>query len=125
VRILIVDDLEDNRELYATYFKLEGFEVDLAGDGREALRRVDVTKPDVIVMDLSMPILDGWEATRLLKTNPRTRAVPIVVLTAIHDEDQLARARAAGADVICKKPCLPKELGARVGEVTRRSNPPA
>lgn len=123
MRILIVDDLADNRELYATYFQLEGFDVDLAGDGEEALRRVDAMMPDIIVMDLSMPVLDGWEATRRLKTNPRTASIPVVVLTAIHEELELARARAAGANVICRKPCLPSELGARVGEALGSSNP--
>jgi two-component system, cell cycle response regulator DivK len=116
VRILIVDDLADNRELYATYFQLEGFDVDVAADGEEALRRVDAVMPDIIVMDLAMPMLDGWETTRRIKTNPRTRSIPIVILTAVHEELELARARAAGADVICRKPCLPSELGERIGE---------
>lgn len=115
-----MDDLADNRELYATYFELEGFDVDLASDGEEALRQVDAVMPDVIVMDLSMPNLDGWETTRRLKTNPRTCAIPIVILTAVHEELELARVRAAGADVICRKPCLPSELGDRIAEVVRR-----
>lgn len=116
MRILIVDDRADNRELYATYFQIEGFDVDLASDGEEALRKVDAVMPDVIVMDLSMPVLDGWETTRRLKSNPRTAPIPVVVLTAIHEELELARARAAGANVICRKPCLPTELGARIDE---------
>lgn len=123
MRILIVDDLADNRELYATYFQLEGFDVDLACDGEDALRKVDAVMPDVIVMDLSMPVLDGWEATRRLKANPRTGHIPIVVVTAIHEELELARAKAAGANVICRKPCLPSELGARVDEVTQPTQP--
>lgn len=120
MRILIVDDLADNRDLYETYFKLDGFEVDVASDGEEALRQVDAVMPDVIVMDLSMPKLDGWETTRRLKTNPRTRAIPIVILTAVHEELELARVRAAGADVICRKPCLPSELGERIDELLPR-----
>lgn len=120
MRILIVDDLVDNRELYAAYFELEGHVVDQAGDGHQALARVDANMPDVVVMDLSMPLLDGWEATRLIKTNPRTRAIPVVVVTAIHDAAELARARAAGADVICRKPCLPSELHHSVESVTSR-----
>ena len=120
MRILIVDDLADTCELYAEYFALEGHVVDQASDGYEALARVDAQMPDVVVMDLSMPNLDGWEATRLLKTNPRTRAIPVVVLTAVHDDGELDRARAAGADLICRKPCLPSELHARVARVTSR-----
>lgn len=115
-----MDDLADNRELYATYFKLDGFDVDVAEDGEEALARVDAVVPDVIVMDLAMPKVDGWEATRLFKTNPRTRSIPIVVLTGLQDELQLARARAAGADVICRKPCLPSELRERIEEALGR-----
>lgn len=120
MRILIVDDLADNRELYAAYFELEGHVVDQAGDGHEALARVAAQMPDVVVMDLSMPILDGWEATRRLKTNPRTRAIPVIVVTALHDDAELDRARCAGADVICRKPCLPSELRERVMKLTSR-----
>jgi two-component system, cell cycle response regulator DivK len=120
VRILIVDDLADNCELYATYFRLEGFDVDTAGDGEEALAKVDAAMPDIIVMDLSMPKLDGWETTRRLKSNPRTQGIPIVVLTGLHEELHLARARAAGADFVCLKPCLPSELGARIAETLQR-----
>jgi two-component system cell cycle response regulator DivK len=114
VRILIVDDLVDNRELYAAYFELEGHVVDQAGNGHEALACVDAAMPDVIVMDLSMPVMDGWEATRLIKSNPRTQMIPIVVLTGVDDDVLLDRVRAAGADSICKKPCLPSELRKRI-----------
>lgn len=121
MRILIVDDLVDNRELYAAYFELEGHVVDQACDGHDALRRVDAEMPDVVVMDLTMPNLDGWEATRLLKSNPRTRAIPIVILTAVDDDVALDRVRAAGADQVCRKPCLPSELRRRLDEVTLTS----
>jgi two-component system cell cycle response regulator DivK len=106
----VVDDLEDNRHLYATYFAYAGFRVAVAEDGEEALARVAKEKPDLIVMDLSMPRMDGWEATRLIKSNPRTKDIIVVVVTGHATTDDLHRARAAGADAICTKPCLPQDL---------------
>ena len=121
-RLLIVDDLADNRELYAAYFELAGFVVDQAVDGEDALAVVARQPPTIIVMDLSMPRLDGWEATRLIKTNPRTKRIPIVVLTALSDPDALQRARAAGADAVCTKPCLPNALLEKVERLLARDS---
>jgi two-component system cell cycle response regulator DivK len=109
-RILIVDDAEDNRDLYALYFRHSGFTVDEARDGEEALAMIAKDKPDVVIMDLAMPRLDGWEATRLIKSNPRTSGVIVIVVTGSSLEENLHRARAAGANEICTKPCLPRSL---------------
>jgi CheY-like chemotaxis protein len=114
VRVLIVDDLLDNRELYASYLELSGVDVEQARDGAEALAAVDTKTPDVIVMDLAMPRVDGWEATRRIKSNPRTKHVYVIILTARSEQDDLDRARLAGADEICMKPCLPSELLRRI-----------
>lgn len=108
--LLVVDDIEDNRDLYASYFEYAGFRVEQANDGEEALAKVAREKPDAIIMDLAMPRLDGWEATRLIKTNPRTKDVVVIVLTGHVTPDDLTRARAAGADEIRGKPCMPADM---------------
>ena len=108
--ILLVDDIEDNRDLYATYFTYAGYRVEQARDGDEALAKVAREKPHLIVMDLAMPILDGWEATRIVKSNPRTQDIIVIVLTGHTTPEDLARARAAGADEVCTKPCYPHDL---------------
>jgi CheY-like chemotaxis protein len=112
--VLIVDDFEDNREMYASYFEAMGYRVVQASDGEEALGIVTREPPDVVVMDLSMPRLDGWEATRLIKSNPRTQKIIVIVVTGFSGRDDLARARAAGANEVCTKPCTPKELLSKI-----------
>lgn len=124
-RILVVDDLEDNRELYAAYLEIAGFDVEKAIDGRDALDRVAVRAPDLVVMDLAMPRLDGWDATRLLKADPQTRDIPVLVLTAYVSEEDLQRARAAGADDVATKPMLPRELLGRVRTLLGEPESPA
>ena len=108
--VLVVDDVEDNRDLYATYFEHSGYRTAQASDGEQALALIAREAPDVVIMDLSMPTLDGWEATRLIKSNPRTRHVVVVVVTGNATEANMAAARSAGADDVCTKPCLPREL---------------
>jgi CheY-like chemotaxis protein len=112
--VLVVDDVEDNRELYATFFEFAGYRVDQASDGEDALSKIARDPPDVVLMDLSMPTLDGWEATRLIKSNPRTKEILVLVVTGFAMRNDLERARAAGADDVYTKPCLPKDLVARV-----------
>ena len=108
--VLVVDDIEDNRDLYATYFEHSGFRALEARDGEEALASIAQDMPDVVIMDLAMPSLDGWEATRLIKSNPRTAHVIVIVVTGTASNENLASARAAGANEVCTKPCLPREL---------------
>jgi two-component system cell cycle response regulator DivK len=115
--VLIVDDVEDNRDLYATYFAVAGFRVATANDGEEALGMITREAPDAVVMDLAMPNLDGWEATRLIKANPRTAAIVVVVVSGHAVGDAVRRARAAGADEVLAKPCYPDQLVARVCEL--------
>ena len=115
--VLVVDDLEDNRELYASYFTLEGFSVDHARDGREALAKIEKAKPDLVLMDLEMPGMDGLEATRRLKADPHTRGIVVIVLTGRLSPDDLRDAWAAGADDICPKPFLPEEMVGRIRRV--------
>src|SRR5262245_35527060 len=79
--ILLVDDFDDNREMYAEYLEYSGFRVTQASNGHEALARAFEQPPDLIVMDLSLPGMDGWEATRRLKADSRTKSIPVVALT--------------------------------------------
>lgn len=108
--VLIVDDFDDTRALYTDYFETCGFEVLGAGNGREALERCFAHRPDLVVMDLALPIVDGWEATRALKDDPRSREIPIVVLTGYASAGAKARARAAGCDAFLLKPSTPAEV---------------
>src|SRR5262245_60113367 len=80
-RVLVVDDYPDAREMYTEYLEFSGFEVVQAGNGIEALERAIDSAPDIILMDLSLPVMDGWEATRRLKADTRTASIPIVALT--------------------------------------------
>ncbi|MGH7311816.1 MAG: response regulator [Candidatus Rokuibacteriota bacterium] len=108
--ILLVDDFPDNREMYALYLEYAGYEVAEASTGHEALARAFERAPDLIVMDLSLPGLDGWEATRRLKSDPRTKEIPVLALTG-HALDGFSQgARNAGCDAFVTKPCLPEEL---------------
>ena len=79
--ILVVDDYQDAREMYAEYLQYSGFRVAEAKNGNEAVAQARSLKPDLILMDLSLPGMDGWEATRVLKADEETRHIPIVALT--------------------------------------------
>ena len=80
-RVLLVDDYPDAREMYTEYLEFSGFDVVQAGNGMEALQRAADATPDIILMDLSLPVMDGWEATRRLKADVRTASIPVVALT--------------------------------------------
>lgn len=118
--IFLVDDFEDNREMYAYFLSDSGFRVSLASDGQEALDRAAELQPDLIIMDLSLPILDGWQATRRLKMDQKTRHIPIVILTAY----ELGSATPIGCDSLLIKPCLPDHMIAEVKRVLGRHGKP-
>ena len=115
--ILVVDDFEDNREMYTQFLRFNGYRVAESADGADALTKAAALHPDLIVMDLSLPGLDGWEATRRLKEDPVTSAIPVVALTghalAGHEE----RARTSGCDSFVTKPCIPADLEAEIRRV--------
>src|SRR5689334_18579024 len=114
--ILLVDDNPDSRDIYRTILEYHGFGVVLAGDGVQALRLARERLPCLILMDISMPMIDGLEATRTLKADARTAAIPVVALTAhAHSEDRDA-AFDAGYDAYLAKPVEPL----RVVEEVRR-----
>jgi CheY-like chemotaxis protein len=117
--ILVVDDYQDAREMYAEYLQFSGFRVAEARNGNEAVAQAMSLKPDLILMDLSLPGMDGWEATRLLKADETTRHIPIVALTGHALAGASEGARRAGCDSFVTKPCLPDDL---VVEVRRMLN---
>lgn len=108
--VLLADDHEDARDLYSDALADAGFRVAHAVDGDHALLKIITLMPDVVVMDLAMPVLDGWEATRHMKTHPKTSHIGVVVLTGQATPEALERAANAGADVVLTKPCTPDAL---------------
>jgi two-component system, cell cycle response regulator DivK len=108
--ILIVDDFADNREMYTQFLEFSGFRVAEAQNGHEALDKAFELHPDLIVMDLSLPGLDGWEATRRLKADDRTRGIPVIALTGHALAGHSKGAMDAGCDAFITKPCLPERL---------------
>jgi two-component system cell cycle response regulator DivK len=110
VLVLIVDDFADNREMYSQFLEFSGFRVAEAQNGHEALEKAFALRPDLIVMDLSLPGLDGWEATRRLKADDRTRATPVIALTGHALAGHSKGAMDAGCDAFITKPCLPERL---------------
>jgi CheY-like chemotaxis protein len=114
--ILIVDDFEDNRAMYVEYLQFQGFRVAEAVNGADAIDRTLELMPSVVVMDLSLPVMDGWEATRRLKANPTTKHVVIIALTGHAEVAHAQKARDAGCDDFVAKPCLPEQLVAKVRE---------
>lgn len=114
--ILVVDDVEDNRIIYVEYLLYAGYRVATAADGKQAIAKARRARPALIVMDLSLPILDGWQATRRLKADPRTCGIPILALTGHGEARFRERARRAGVDRFLLKPCLPSDLAIIVSE---------
>ncbi|KPV54486.1 hypothetical protein SE17_03470 [Kouleothrix aurantiaca] len=103
-QILIVEDAPDNRTIAELILLDAGHTVMSVGDGASALSVAASLQPDVILMDLSLPRLDGWEATRRLKENPATCGIPVIAFTAHALPNDLDRARAAGCDAVIAKP---------------------
>ena len=114
--VLIVDDYQDAREMYAEYFVFSGFRTAEASNGLEAVQQAIELNPDIILMDLSLPGMDGWEATRRIKVDQRTTHIPIIALTGHALPGSSESARNAGCDGFVVKPCLPDAL---VDEVRR------
>lgn len=116
-RILIVDDDAVILRLLQINFRLEGYEVDTASRGEEALEKVRENRPDVVVLDVMMPGIDGWEVCRQLKENPAVRHIPVIFLSARAQDEDRQRGYALGVDEYVTKPFDPAHLV----EIVRRS----
>jgi two-component system, cell cycle response regulator DivK len=108
--ILLADDTEDNRDLYGTVLSLAGWRVEFAEDGNEAVAKATSGQPAVVVMDLGMPGMDGWQATEIIKKQEQTRHIPVLALSGHVTTESRLRALAAGAAAFCAKPCEPATL---------------
>ncbi len=111
MKLLLVEDNEMNRDMLTRRLQRKGYEVVIAVNGREAIERAREDTPDLVLMDLSLPEVDGWEATRILKEDPATRSIPIIALTAHALAGEKERALAAGCNDYDTKPIeLPRLL---------------
>ena len=119
--VLVVEDYQDAREMYSAYLQFSGYRVAEATNGVEAIEQAQQLMPDIILMDLALPKMDGWEATRRLKSDDRTRNIPIVALTGHALAGHAEGARQAGCDAFVTKPCLPDAL---VAEIQRMLSAP-
>jgi CheY-like chemotaxis protein len=114
--ILIVDDYPDAVEIWALYLRAFGYRVSTASDGVEAVAQAERLLPDLIVLDLELPRMSGFDVARHLRANPDTEDIPLIAATGYSHQRQLDLARDAGFDLIVVKPCEPDEL---VGEIER------
>jgi two-component system, cell cycle response regulator DivK len=117
--VLLVDDNADNCEMYRQYLEWDGFRVVIATDGLEALNQAARVMPTVIVTDLAMPKLNGWDMVGRLKSDPRTQHVPVLAVSAHAMVGDAKRARTAGCDGYLSKPCLPEELARAIRSLIR------
>ncbi|GEM_PF-313499 len=112
--VLLVEDNEDNRIVYSTILRHFGYRVMEALNGEEGIATARAERPDLILMDISIPIIDGWEATQVLKHDPETRQIPIIALTAHALASDRERAMEVGCDGYLAKPCEPRAVVAEV-----------
>ena len=115
-RILVVEDHEDNRQILRDLLGNAGYQMVEAETGEAGLAAAAAHKPDLILMDIQLPGLDGYEATRRLKADPALRSIPIIVVTSYALSGDDAKARAAGCDAYVTKPFSPRQLLAKIKE---------
>jgi two-component system cell cycle response regulator DivK len=115
-RILMVEDQADNRRILRDMLGNAGYELIEAESGEEALMAVEAQRPDLILMDIQLPVMDGYEATRPIKSNPTLKAVPIIAVTSYALSGDEGKARAAGCNAYVTKPFSPRALLAKVRE---------
>jgi len=120
--VLIADDSEDNRDMYKEFLEFSGFEVLTAFDGLEALRVAADRVPDLIVLDMGMPHMNGWETARHLRAEQATRTTPIIAVTGHVLTVTEATVKAAGCDVYLMKPLLPERLAEEVHRLLRQTD---
>lgn len=115
-RILVVEDHEDNRQILRDLLGSAGYEIIEAGNGEDGVAAATGQKPDLILMDIQLPIVDGYEATRRIKSDPELRSIPIIVVTSYALGGDEEKARAAGCDAYVAKPYSPRQLLATIRE---------
>jgi CheY-like chemotaxis protein len=116
-KILLVEDNEMNRDMLSRRLERKGFEVVIAVDGQAGVDMASSTNPDIILMDLSLPVMDGWEATRRLKADPATQRIPVIALTAHAMSGDEVKAREAGCDDYDTKPVNLNRLLEKIGSL--------
>jgi len=125
-KILLVEDNEMNRDMLSRRLERRGYEVVIAVDGQQGVDLAQSARPDLILMDMSLPVIDGWEATRQLKAKPAMKATPIIALTAHAMSGDREKALEAGCDDYDTKPIeLPRLLGKIEALLGARAKPPA
>ena len=112
--VLLIEDNEDNRTVYRTILEHFGYQVVEARNGEDGIRMAREAHPDLILMDISIPVIDGWEATKILKADPTTAGIPIIALTAHALATDRAKAAEVGCDGYLAKPCEPRRVVAEV-----------
>ena len=122
-RILIVDDDANNRLLLQVMLANEGYEIVTASAGTEALDLVEQLPPDLIVLDVMMPGMDGYQVATRIKANPATRHIPVIMLTALSDKNSMMHGLNAGAEEFLTKPVVRAELSVRVKNLLRLTEP--
>jgi two-component system cell cycle response regulator DivK len=119
-RILVVEDTPDNRQIMRDLLTNAGYELIEAGDGLEGLKLADAHQPDLILMDIQLPTMDGLETTRRIKADPKLRHIPVIAVTSYALSGDEKKTRAAGCDDYLAKPFSPR----RLLELVRRHLPP-
>jgi two-component system cell cycle response regulator DivK len=117
-RILVVEDHEDNRQILRDLLASSGFDMIEAGNGAEAVIAAEANHPDLILMDIQLPVVDGYEATRRIKANPLLKAIPIIAITSYALSGDEEKARRAGCDDYVTKPFSPRQLLAKIRQYT-------
>jgi CheY-like chemotaxis protein len=120
--VLLVEDNEDNRIVYSTILQHFGYVVMEALNGEEGIAKARNERPDLILMDISIPVIDGWEATQVLKRDPETRGIPIIALTAHALASDREKAMEVGCDSYLAKPCEPKAVVSEVEKFIGKGN---
>lgn len=118
-RVLIADDNQPNRELLEAYLDDEGYEIIMASDGEHTMQLVGQQHPDIILLDIMMPRLSGYEVCEQLKSNPETRSIPVLMVTALTEMGDIEKAIEKGCDDFLKKPVNRLELQTRVRSLLR------
>jgi CheY-like chemotaxis protein len=119
-KILLVEDNEMNRDMLSRRLVRSGYEVMMAMQGEEGVALARTASPDIVLMDMSLPVLDGWEATRLLKSDPATREIPVIALTAHAMSGDREKAREAGCDDFDTKPVEYARLLSKIEDLLQR-----